>query len=188
MSLAAGAFAAATPVLTRHPQVAASGLGTPFAAGTRTEGATERGTLVSNTALAVVDADSIRAGLRTFGLDALRVRFGVEPSRIIYRTIDPEGRPTTASGLVVLPSSGDRDLPLVSWLHGTTVYRGEAASVDEAGPDRAIAVLFASAGYAVSAPDYLGLGLGPGRHPYDDIPSTVTASLDALRATRALAT
>lgn len=55
------------------------------------------------------------------------------------------------------------------------------------GGDRRIAFAFASAGYAVSAPDYLGLGEGPGPHPYLDPSSEVTASVDALRATHALA-
>lgn len=48
-------------------------------------------------------------------------------------------------------------------------------------------MLFASAGYLTSAPDYLGLGVGPGFHPYANARSTVTASVDALRATRELA-
>lgn len=52
--------------------------------------------------------------------------------------------------------------------------------------DRMIAVAIASAGYAVSAPDDLGLGLGPDRCPYDHVPSTVTASVDALCVTRAV--
>ncbi|MDV9200501.1 acyl-CoA dehydrogenase family protein [Streptomyces sp. Wh19] len=43
------------------------------------------------------------------------------------------------------------------------------------------------AGRAVAAPDYLGLGKGPGRHPYMDTKSSVTASLDMLRAARTAA-
>jgi hypothetical protein len=37
------------------------------------------------------------------------------------------------------------------------------------------------------APDYLGLGLGPGQHPWMHVPSEVTASVDMLRAARAFA-
>ena len=44
--------------------------------------------------------------------------------------------------------------------------------------------LFASAGYAAVAPDYLGLGTGPGLHPYMDLSSEVTASVDMLDAGR----
>jgi pimeloyl-ACP methyl ester carboxylesterase len=43
---------------------------------------------------------------------------------------------------------------------------------------------YASAGFAAVAPDYLGLGVGPGPHPWKDVPSETTASLDMLRAAR----
>ena len=99
----------------------------------------------------------------------------VRPYRITYRTIDPDGRPTTASGLVVLPVSRARTLKPVAWLHGTTVYRGDVASVNPKSMDRAVAVMLASAGYAVVAPDYLGLGEGPGAHPHIDADSASSA-------------
>ncbi|XXX82457.1 hypothetical protein WMF30_27260 [Sorangium sp. So ce134] len=146
----------------------------------------ERGTLISATPVATMDSDQVSQYLEGFGLDTSQVRFGVEAHQIVYRTIDTTGAPTTASGLVALPVDEDGELRAVAWLHGTTVYRREVASVNPESPDRAAAFLFASAGHATSAPDYLGLGLGPGFHPYDDAASTATASVDALRATRAL--
>lgn len=162
--------AASATVRTDHPEPAAG-----------------RGELVSVTSLGRMDTAQVTAYLREAGLDASRVRAGVEAHRIVYRTVDPDGRPTTASGLVALPSGRTGDLRLVTWLHGTTVYRGEVASVNAEGGDRRIAFAFASAGYAVSAPDYLGLGVGPGTHPFRDPSSEVTASVDALRATHQLA-
>ncbi|MGW2328808.1 alpha/beta hydrolase family protein [Streptomyces sp. NPDC001700] len=47
-------------------------------------------------------------------------------------------------------------------------------------------VTYASAGFAAVAPDYLGMGTGPGLHPWMDVPSETTASLDMLRAARAV--
>lgn len=88
---------------------------------------------------------------------------------------------------MALPKSDARTLRVVSWLHGTEVFRGEVASVDPGSTDRASALLFASAGHAVSAPDYLGLGKGPGTHPYGSPEATVSASVDALRAARTFA-
>ncbi|MDX6585394.1 MAG: hypothetical protein QOI10_4578, partial [Solirubrobacterales bacterium] len=116
---------------------------------------------------------------------------GVDASRISYGTVDPTGRPTTASALVTAPTPSPGQSPsterrMVSWQHGTIAARDEVGSMTADGSDRAAAVLFAAAGYLVSAPDYLGLGPGPGFHPYLDLPSTVTASVDSLRATRAL--
>ncbi|MFH8407350.1 hypothetical protein ACH4FX_21535 [Streptomyces sp. NPDC018019] len=143
------------------------------------------GSVVSATLVADLDAKEVAARLEKAGIDAAQVRYGVRAHRIVYRTRGVDGGPTTASELVALPKNGKRDLQAVSWLHGTTVYRGDAASVNEAATDRAAALLFASTGRAVSAPDYLGLGVGPGTHPYGHPQATVTASVDALRAARA---
>lgn len=182
-SLAAGAVTAAGPALARSPRFAALGQGTPApgAAGAA------RGVLRSATPVADLAADDIVGGLDAFGLDASRVRFGVSAARIVYATIDPAARPTTASGLVALPANDDPAPRPAAWLHGTMVYRGDAASVAAESPDRAIAFALAAAGYATVAPDYLGLGEGPGVHPYNHTPSAVSASLDALRAARTVA-
>jgi len=157
-----------------------------------------RGALLSVEPLRGLDAEQVRGYLASQGVDGSRVRFGVDTSRISYATVDPDGRQTTASALVATPRTpsaprsapdrpGSAARPLVSWQHGTTAGRDEVASMTEDGPDRAAAVMFAAAGYVVSAPDYLGLGTGAGYHPYLDLPSTVSASVDSLRATRALA-
>ncbi|MEV3860113.1 hypothetical protein AB0J38_38125 [Streptomyces sp. NPDC050095] len=149
--------------------------------------ATARGSVVSATQVADLSARDVAALLQQAGIEpyAGQVRHGVRAHRIVYRTVDPQGRPTTASALVAVPENSARTLRAVSWLHGTEVFRGEVASVNDASADRATALLFASSGFAVSAPDYLGLGTGPGLHPYGDPGATVTASVDALRATRA---
>ncbi|MEU4690065.1 lipase family protein [Actinoplanes sp. NPDC023714] len=144
------------------------------------------GILLSATTVARFDAGQVAGYLDGHDLDSSKVRFGVDASRIVYRTVDPAGRPTTASALVVLPRRAQRTLPQATWLHGTTAYRGSVASVAD-GSDRAAALLFASAGFLTTAPDYLGLGVGPGFHPYAHAASTVTASVDALRAAREFA-
>ncbi|WP_257980254.1 hypothetical protein [Streptomyces sp. CB02959] len=146
-----------------------------------------RGAVVSATPVADLGAKEVVARLAKAGIDTAQVRYGVRAHRIVYRTVDTEGRPTTASELVAMPKNDDRDLRVVSWLHGTEVYRGEVASVNDASRDRTTALLFASTGRAVSAPDYLGMGKGPGIHPYGHAEATVTASVDALRAARAFA-
>lgn len=145
-----------------------------------------RGDLISVTTVSQLDSGQVAGYLTRYGLDSSKVRFGVDAKRIVYRTIDAFGAPTTASALVAVPRNDDRSPRQVTWLHGTNAYRGTAASVAD-GNDRASTFLFASAGYLTSAPDYLGLGVGPGTHPYADAPATVTASVDALRATRELA-
>lgn len=119
-------------------------------------------------------------------IDSSRVRYGVTAYQVVYRTTNSSGAPTTASQLVVLPRNAGHRLSPVSWLHGTTVYRKDVASEDPASDDRLAALLFASTGRAVSAPDYVGLGEGEGFHPYGDPRATVAASVDGLRAARTL--
>jgi pimeloyl-ACP methyl ester carboxylesterase len=115
------------------------------------------------------------------------VRYGVDTYQLVYRTVDPAGRPTIASGLVALPRNGARELRTVSYAHGTEFNRTGAPSMWDEGWIVGPALTYASAGFAAVAPDYLGLGLGPGPHPYADVPSETTASLDLLRAARAFA-
>jgi hypothetical protein len=160
--------------------------GVATSASANDSGHPSRGELVAAVPLSGLDREQVAGYLAKYGLDSSRVRFGVDATRIVYRTVDPRGAQTTASALVALPRNENRSPRQVTWLYGTTGYRGSVASVSD-GNDRAAALLFASAGYLTSAPDYLGLGVGPGFHPYADARSTVTASVDALRATQRFA-
>ncbi|MFJ8824821.1 alpha/beta hydrolase family protein [Streptomyces sp. NPDC102467] len=143
----------------------------------------QRGALVSVTRVASFDRAGVTRWLTDRDMDASSTRHGVTAYRLAYRTVDAYGRPTTATGLFTLPVGGAHRLDLVSDTHGTMVNRGYAPSVgDDFG--RVPSYLNASAGKAVAAPDYLGLGQGAGPHPYMDTASSVTASLDMLRAAR----
>ncbi|MFC5746675.1 hypothetical protein [Actinomadura rugatobispora] len=149
-----------------------------------------RGTVVSATRVAHMSGDEAGRYLTAispdFGTPA--PRHGVDTYRVVYRTISATGAPTTASGVVSLPArTAGRTLRAVSYAHGTHASRDMAGSVDEQGQSRVAAIYYAAAGYAGVAPDYLGLGLGPGHHPYMDAASEASASLDMLRAARAVA-
>ncbi|MFF1483899.1 alpha/beta hydrolase [Streptomyces sp. NPDC058319] len=144
-----------------------------------------RGALLSVVPVAAHSRAEVVRYLAALPMDTGTVRHGVRAYRLTYRTVDPYGRPTTATGLLTLPEGGGRRLSLVSDTHGTMVDRDYAPSVAE--DNRAQSYLFGSAGHAVAAPDYLGLGKGPGVHPYMDTRSAVTASVDMLRAARTAA-
>jgi hypothetical protein len=81
----------------------------PAVAATHTTDTTapRRGTLVSLTPVLSRDA----TGVRTFpaGRDIATdtVRYGVTGYRLTYRTVDPYGKPTTATGLLALPADFD---------------------------------------------------------------------------------
>jgi hypothetical protein len=167
--------------------VATATLATAGTAAATTSGG-GRGELVSVTPLRdLPDKDAVTTELSSDGFDTSPARYGVRTYRLLYRTVDAFGRPTTASGLLAMPANGKRRLTAISFAHGTESFRGDAPSMQPSGFEPAPAYTYASAGFAAVAPDYLGLGTGPGPHPWMDVPSETTASLDMLRAARAYA-
>ncbi|GAB3948984.1 hypothetical protein GCM10029976_081160 [Kribbella albertanoniae] len=144
-----------------------------------------RGSLVSAVQIAKLKAADLDKAATDAGfVGAPKSRYDVTLYRLIYRTVDPTGRPTTASGLVALPDGRHGALTVAEHLHGTTATKAYAASVDPTSTDRIITALFAGSGLAAVAPDYLGLGLGPGKHPYIDTDTETSASIDLLLAAR----
>ncbi|GAA5088974.1 hypothetical protein GCM10023319_39330 [Nocardia iowensis] len=147
----------------------------------------DRGKVVSTTPVAQLSTEET-AGYLAEGRINAAVRNGVDAYRVLYRTISPQGESTTASGLVVLPRTDSPRLRVVVFEHGTVVRKSDAPSVNRWNrPDQARTVMFGAAGYAAVAPDYLGLGEGPGTHPYTHAPSEVSASADLLVAAKAIA-
>ncbi|MFE2417246.1 lipase [Streptomyces hokutonensis] len=150
-----------------------------------------RGRLVSVVQLRTLSARQVTAELRSDedGPDWYTgsVRYGVDTYRVVYRTVDAKGRPATASGLLAFPRGGERRLRTVSFTHGTELFKGDVASVSTEVWGQAPALTYASAGFAVVLPDYLGLGLGSGPQAWMDVPSETTAALDLLRAAASFA-
>ena len=144
-----------------------------------------RGSIVSAALVGQMSADQARAYLKVCGYDAATTRYGVDVYRVVYRTLDERNAPTTASGVVVFPQGKKGTLRVADFEHGTMVDKQDAPSVSPG--DRLETTLLAGAGYAAVEPDYLGLGLGPGRPTYLDAASETTASADMLRAAWALA-
>ncbi|WP_018349189.1 alpha/beta hydrolase family protein [Longispora albida] len=129
-------------------------------------------------------AEEVSAFLSSDEFDGSQARYGVDVYRVTYWTIDVNGRRTTASGLLALPRNRQGGLTIVSYAHGTATTKADAPSTAGTVWAEGPAVMFASAGYAAVAPDYLGMGTGPGHHPWMHVPSEATASLDLLRAAR----
>lgn len=141
-----------------------------------------RGELLSGDFVRTVSVQELRDGLTDEGFDASTVRHPVDLYRLEYATVDAVGDPTTASGLLALPHSRDRTLTPVSFTHGTESTKVGVPSLPGDVWDQAPAWIYASAGFAATMPDYLGLGTGPGLHPWMDLGSETTASMDMLRA------
>ncbi|RME89925.1 MAG: hypothetical protein D6766_14015 [Verrucomicrobia bacterium] len=115
-----------------------------------------------------------------------QAQYGVEVWELTYRTVDPHGMPTSATGIAVLPIDPGEPVPLVSYHHGTVVEKNGAPSGQDL-EGWAVGLAYASTGYAAAMPDFLGLGGGEGLHPYQHARSEATACVDMLRACRALA-
>jgi Secretory lipase len=145
-----------------------------------------RGALVGATRLARLSPATIRRRLSADRIGTRQAQDPVVAYRILYRTVTPSGRPTLASGLIVVPQARTRYLHVIDYEHGT-VLRYEAPSTDADSDASLVALLDASAGNLAVAPDYIGMGAGPGRSAYLDVAAETSASVDMLTAARSFA-
>jgi len=108
--------------------------------------------------------------------------------RILYTTTHDDGSAAIASGLVVVPETGQRH-PVIAWHHGTTGFARACAPSLASDPfgSGAMYVLddILAQGWALVATDYIGLGT-EGPHPYLIGQDSARAELDAVRAARQL--
>src|SRR5262249_14688726 len=145
------------------------------------------GTVLHTDRIAQLSRAETANQIRALTLPTGRARYGVTAYRLRYATTAVDGSPTTATGLLLLPRS-KKALPTVPYTHGTMAAKADAPSRSLDSLAGASALLFASAGYPTVAPDYLGLGYGPGRHPYMHAATEASAALDMLRAAHAFDT
>ncbi len=108
---------------------------------------------------------------------------GVDVYRVVYNTVGYDGTtPTVASGLLCIPKNKTCASPIISYMHGT-ILKKTAAPSNLTG-EYIIGVAMAADGYVSMMPDYLGLGVSPGIHPYVHYSSQATAARDMMRAGR----
>lgn len=135
--------------------------------------------LISSTLL----GSNTKSELQTkFGLPL--IQFGVQYYRITYTTLNLQGVIDTVSGLVAVPDNPSRIYPRVVYQHGTA---GDKLGVPSfnilTDGEGQIGKLFAGLGYLALLPDYLGLGVSDGFHPYVHAASEASVAIDMLRAT-----
>lgn len=113
-----------------------------------------------------------------------------ELHKISYRSTDEKNRAVVLTGLVVLPRGGAPN-GLVIFNHGTLHNPVLSPSRFTGKPNDSEAELaalaFASGGYAVAMPDYLGLGDHKGFHPYPLGALNSRAAVDIIVPARLLA-
>jgi dienelactone hydrolase len=113
--------------------------------------------------------------------------------KISYRTNDSNGRSVVVTGLVAFPHGGAPN-GLVVFNHGTTQDRKTSPSrltgreTSKTGTEAELALLaFASGGYAIAMPDYVGLGDHKGFHPYPANVLNGRTSIDLIAPAREIA-
>jgi hypothetical protein len=108
------------------------------------------------------------------------VPFGVHFYKMTYHTTGSDGMPDIASGLIVFPDNDAADYPLVIYHHGTSPEKMQVPS--SLNLDYEAYAFIGASGFAVLAPDYLGMGESRGFHPYVHRETQARASIDMLKA------
>ncbi|MEO6038641.1 MAG: T9SS type A sorting domain-containing protein, partial [Saprospiraceae bacterium] len=85
-------------------------------------------------------------------------------------------------GLLVVPNDLSKVYPRLVYQHGTSGSKLEVPSYTANSGEGTIGLLFAGLGYVTMAPDYLGLGISKGFHPYVHAASEASVAMDMLRA------
>lgn len=150
-----------------------------------TSPATSR-SLVSSTLIGSYSTSDLRA--RFSGVSSIFqffIRYSIKVYRLEYTTTNTDGTSIKASGALIVPdvSSG---APLLSMQHATINTDADAPSYYPPNSDAyTFGSLFASQGYIIAAPDYIGYGASKNLpHTYEQRNGLATASLDMIRATR----
>lgn len=107
--------------------------------------------------------------------------------KVNYETRNVTGQRVSASGMLIVPKLTLRkEFGLVVYHHGTTTKKTEVPSNPTFRETLLCAAIFASGGYLVLAPDYLGLGDSPGLHPFLHAETQASASADLVEEGRKL--
>jgi len=105
--------------------------------------------------------------------------------RVRYPSVCPEknNKPVRLSGIIAVPDTQDRNLPVFSYQHGTAYLKTQVPSFPEQSPETELAIAqFAGQGYAVVAADYLGMGLSEEKQAFLVKRSHQQATIDLIDA------
>jgi dipeptidyl aminopeptidase/acylaminoacyl peptidase len=109
---------------------------------------------------------SIQTELSTIEGLNLTLRYDVTTYKLEYMSRNSDNEQVKVSGLVAIPNKNSPS-PLLSFQHGTTFVNTDAPSFNLKVSTRHPEILFASLGYIVFSPDYIGYGVSEGEtHPY----------------------
>jgi Secretory lipase len=142
--------------------------------------------LVSATQIGSYTKDQLKTRITAINpLFAALVAYEVKAYKIVYNTQNWDGSTVQASGLLLVPNV-TQNVPMVSQQHGTIFSDADAPSYLGTNSEAYSAgSLFASVGYILACPDYIGYGTSNNvPHTYEHRKSLARASLDMLRASK----
>jgi pimeloyl-ACP methyl ester carboxylesterase len=142
--------------------------------------------LVTSSLIGEYTVDQLRS--RYSGVNAalqLFIRYPIKAYRLEYTTTNSDGTSIKASGALLIPTVTTA-VPLLSMQHGTITSENDAPSNFGASSEAySFGSVFASQGYIIAAPDYIGYGASKNLpHTYEQRNGLATASLDMIRASR----
>ncbi|MBL1079530.1 alpha/beta fold hydrolase [Nocardia sp. 2] len=148
-------------------------------------------TLPGSPAQAAASGDLITATAKSGEFRGMANAFTVD-----YWTTRSNGDAVQASGALFVPDgpAPEGGWPIMAYDHGTSGLGpgcgGQSDNSRVARPNEdAVLQYFVNKGFAVVAPDYLGLGrFDTGPHPYLELRSEATATIDIVKAARAART
>lgn len=146
-------------------------------------------TVISYTLLKSFSKTQVDSLLNANGIPPgiVEVKYDVDIYKVLYRT--PYKHPDSlvqASGAIVLPRNVGCGVPLAMWGHGTESKISNVASTLNGGQWE-VGIGFASTGYVIALPDYLGMGDRDPKitiHPYQHAFHEANTSVNILRASR----
>ncbi len=107
------------------------------------------------------------------------IRNDVDVYDVTYCTTYGDSSCVMASGVYFVPIAPKKAAPLLIYNHGTSTRKERVLGYN--GEDQ-ICLMFATDGYAVCEPDYVGLGHGERRHLYIHADSEANAGIDMMKA------
>lgn len=114
----------------------------------------------------------------------VQAKYDIDVYSIEYTTKKINQEIDTASGLVAIPLDTNLKYPVMVYEHGTAGDRNGVPSRDAG--NKLLSAIMATYGYVCIMPDYIGLGISKGLHPYLHPESEAWATVDLLKATKTL--
>jgi dienelactone hydrolase len=108
-------------------------------------------------------------------------RHPVKLYRVTYPSVIPErgNRRTLASGLIAIPETEEKRMPMLSYQHGTVLSKRAVPSFPDESPETQLMIAqFAGQGYVVIGADYFGMGTSSESEGYVVMGSHQQACID----------